>query len=292
MATIISLFRCCFSERRRRLPSNPSSPVPPSPLHDYPAPAYIFIDTLEDANRYLSTILDGDVVGFDLEWIDLPNRTKLSTGQKKAKLRDEVLHASTFSIDWTKVQVCMAQIAKHNNPVYIVHLRHIGALPAEFVCICGSPEIVKVSVGMFSDAQQLWDSFRLNLLSVVSLGHTARLAYPEDILPELPYGNEPGLVPVVKRALNLHVPKDLQLSAWDSIPLSEAQKNYAATDAHAALASHIVIRRELAECGFEVNPNWYSYDVVNRVRVVRGGETPWTAQCPWWSPEGIFIGRD
>ncbi|KAF8172263.1 ribonuclease H-like domain-containing protein [Mycena galopus ATCC 62051] len=267
MATILALFHHylpCFPRHRQSIPS---SPVPPSPLTVYPTPAYILIETLDDANRYLSTIVDGDVVGFDLEWVDLPNRHKLSTRQKKAKLREEILHAATFSIDWTKVQVCLAQIAIPNNPVYIVHIRRIKELPTEFVRICQSPQIRKVSVGLFSDGQQLWDSFRLNLFSVVSLGHAARLAYPEDILPLLPYGNEPGLAPVVERALNFRIPKDLQVSAWDLIPLSEAQQNYAATDSHAALASHAVIQRELAECGFAVNENWYMYDVVNRARV-------------------------
>lgn len=76
-----------------------------------------------------------------------------------------------------------------------------------------------------ADGQQLWDSFRMNLLSAVSLGHAARLAYPEDILPHLPYGNEPGLFAVVQHVLNMHIQKELQTSAWDSIPLSEAQKN-------------------------------------------------------------------
>ncbi|KAF8136016.1 hypothetical protein K438DRAFT_1786638 [Mycena galopus ATCC 62051] len=296
----------------RHRQSIPSSPVPPSPLTVYPTPAYILIETLDDANRYLSTIVDGDVVGFDLEWVDLPNRHKLSTGQKKAKLREEILHAATFSIDWTKVQVCLAQIAIPNNPVYIVHIRRIKGMLSVTPCpqflinaqncqLSSSASARALRSERFrlgyslmlekADGQQLWDSFRLNLFSVVSLGHAARLAYPEDILPLLPYGNEPGLAPVVERALNFRIPKDLQVSAWDLIPLSEAQQNYAATDSHAALASHAVIQRELAECGFAVNENWYMYDVVNRARVVRGGVATWTAQCPWWSAQGIFIGH-
>lgn len=98
-------------------------------MHDYPTPPYISVNTLSDANRYLSTILPGDVIGFDLEWIQPPNRTgKLTPSMKKAKLREEVLHVSTFSIDWPNVPVCLAQIATLNNPVYLIHIRDIGGM--------------------------------------------------------------------------------------------------------------------------------------------------------------------
>ncbi|KAJ7363905.1 ribonuclease H-like domain-containing protein [Mycena albidolilacea] len=284
-------------------PLNPSSTVPPSPLPEYPAPPSISIKTLDDAECHLSTIGPGDIVGFDLEWITVPKgpgHVKLSASKKKEKLRDQVLNASTFSIDWPNVPVCLAQIATANNPVYLLHMHEIGALPVNFVRICLSPDILKVSTGLFSDGQQLWDHFRLNLFSAVSLGYAARLAYPKDILPNLPYGNEPGLLLVVQRILKLRIGKALQTSAWDSIPLSDEQIHstsdnyniYAATDAHAALASYVVIQKELAECGFAVNDDWFMYDIVNRARVMRGKEAAWTAQCPWWSiDEHIFIGR-
>jgi hypothetical protein len=52
----------------------------------------------------------------------------LSASKKKEKLRDQVLNASTFSIDWLNVPVCLAQIATANNPVYLLHMREIGGM--------------------------------------------------------------------------------------------------------------------------------------------------------------------
>ncbi|KAJ7194539.1 ribonuclease H-like domain-containing protein [Mycena pura] len=272
------------------LPVCPPAPLP-SPLPVYPTPHYIYIDTLDEANNHLGTIADGAIIGFDIEAMEIPGRPKLSKADKKIKLRAEIRDANNFSIDWSQVDVCVAQIATVDNAVYLIHIRKIGELPAEFVRICESPQILKVSAGIFSDGQRLWDSFRINLLSVASLGHAARLAYPNDILPDLPYGNEAALAIIVQHTLHCELEKGLRNSAWGSIPLSEAQKDYAATDAHATLASYRVVQSVLEQCGFHVDPNWYRYDIINRARVNKGNLGRWKAECPWWSAEGVYTGR-
>ncbi|KAJ7225312.1 ribonuclease H-like domain-containing protein [Mycena pura] len=310
MDTIITLFHRCLSCFPSHLPSMPASPLPasppsplpssplpapplpPSPLPAYPTPHYIFIDTLDDANNHLRTIADGAIIGFDLESTEIPGRPKLTKAEKKSKLRNEIQDLSTFSIDWSKVDVCVAQIATVDN-VYVIHIRKIGELPAEFSRICKSPLILKVSAGIFCDGQRLWDSFRLNLLSVASLGLLIKLAYPLDIHRKLPYGNEPALSIVVRHALGYQLGKELQNSAWDSITLSEAQKQYAAADVHATFASYHAVQLVLNTCGSLVDRNWYRYDVVNHARVREGNTGAWKPECPWWSVvEGIYMGRN
>ncbi|KAF8190652.1 ribonuclease H-like domain-containing protein [Mycena galopus ATCC 62051] len=246
-------------------PASPSaSSTPASPLPVYPTPSYIFIKTLGEANHHLRSILDGEVVGFDLESVDNPNRSKLSKEKKRQKRKDEIRDAPTFTIDWTQVEVFVAQIATAIGAVYVIHLSQIAALPAEFVRICESPRILKVAAGIYSDGQRLWDNFRLNLYCVTSLGLASVLAYPKDLNPDLPYGNEPGLAKIVEHVLHYDLEKELQTSAWNSIPLSEAQQEYAAADVHATLASYLVIRSVLDGCGFVVDPKWYRYDIVKR----------------------------
>jgi hypothetical protein len=76
-----------------------------------------------------------------------------------------------------------------------------------------------------ADGQRLWDSFRLNFRSAATLGLVARLAYPFDLYPGQPYGQEPGLSLIVRHALHFDLPKQLQQSEWDSENLSDAQKD-------------------------------------------------------------------
>ncbi|KAJ7788241.1 ribonuclease H-like domain-containing protein [Mycena olivaceomarginata] len=271
--------------------SAPSS-SPASPLPLYPIPSYIFINTLAEANHYLGLILDGDIIGFDLESIPNPNHLKLSKAQKRQKRQNEVRDAATFTIDWAQVEVWVIQIATVGGAVYVIHLRKIAALPVEFVHICQSPRILKVAAGIFSDGQRLWDNFRLNQYCVASLGLASVLAYPKDLNPHLPYGNEPGLSSIIRHVLHYDLSKDLQVLLWDSIPLSEQQWDYVAGDVHATLASYRAIQSVLQGCGLVVNPNWCRYDIVKRVRVKEGiaSEQAWSATCPWWLAEGIYMG--
>ncbi|KAJ7264977.1 ribonuclease H-like domain-containing protein [Mycena haematopus] len=251
----------CFPQHKS-LPSPPPASAHPNPmsapqtplpiLPTYPVPPYVYIETLLEANQHLQAILAGAVIGFDLEWVTLPNRPKLSRAGKKAKLRAEIRDASTFVVDWSQVEVCLAQIATHNS-VYIINLRVIQDLPAELIRICEDPGILKVSVGIYSDGQQMWDSFRVNILSAVSLGLAGKLAYPNDILPDKPYANEPALGTIVRHVLQYDLSKELQTSPWDSVPLSDAQKEYAASDAHATFESYRVIDTAIASCGFPVS---------------------------------------
>jgi hypothetical protein len=76
-----------------------------------------------------------------------------------------------------------------------------------------------------ADGQRLWDSFRVDLRSAISLGLVARLAYPTTLLVDAPFGIEPSLAVIVGHALGYSLLKDQQMLAWDAASLSDEQKD-------------------------------------------------------------------
>ncbi|CAK5268017.1 unnamed protein product [Mycena citricolor] len=244
----------------------------------------MLITTAHEADEHLATILDGSTIGFDLEGVDIPG-AKLSRQQKKLRLQQWIQEArdGRFVIDWSAVTIRLVQIATEDGRVLVLDMLSIRALPVHLVRICESTEIIKVSAGIFSDGQRLYDSFRINLNSAVALGLVACLAYPDDILPQQPFADEPGLSTIVRFSLCYQLNKVMQDSRWDG-PLSEEQHDYAAVDAHASLSAYLVLRSSLDTCGYVVDRHWYTFDVVNRSRRVCGqNNKSWTAKCSWWS---------
>ncbi|KAK7030573.1 domain-containing protein 2 [Favolaschia claudopus] len=259
------------------------STQPQPPLQAYPTPDFIYVVSLEEANFHLAKIQDGSTIGFDLESVNKPDRPKLSKAEKRAVLASQKRDMANFVIDWNDVDICLAQIAT-DGTVLVINFHAIKELPTEFVRICQSPDIVKVSAGIFSDGQRLWDSFRLDLYSAASLGLVARLAYPSEIYTGRPYGNEPGLALTVMHVLNFELPKELQMSEWNAETLSDAQKNYAAVDAHATLQAYQTMQNLIQSRGVPIEDNWYMFDIVERTRVERRTGMAWKANCRWWSP--------
>jgi hypothetical protein len=108
--------------------------LPPASWLLYPTPNYIFIDTLGDAKHHLVSIVDGDVVGLDLESWNNPNRPKLSKAQKRQKREDKIRHAAMFTPDWNEVDVCAAQIATVSGATYVIHLKSMAG--TRFLPLC------------------------------------------------------------------------------------------------------------------------------------------------------------
>jgi hypothetical protein len=50
---------------------------------------------LAEANHYFGLILDGDIIGLDLESVPNPNHPNLSKAQKRQKRQNEVRDAAT-----------------------------------------------------------------------------------------------------------------------------------------------------------------------------------------------------
>ncbi|KAF8216646.1 ribonuclease H-like domain-containing protein [Mycena galopus ATCC 62051] len=295
MDRIMTLFRRYFNRAWTAIispfgrASNPAVvfPSPPSRatvLEPYPTPNYQYITTVQEANHVLQNITAGAVIGFDTESIQIPG-PKMTQGQKNRKLAQQVLDRPTFVIDWAKVDICLVQIATEQGDVYIINIHSMAAFPAELQRIIRDRRIWKVAAGVFSDGQRLWESFREDLVSAISLGLVARLAYPTTVMPGMPFGNEPGLDVIVAESLGYAVSKKEQMSAWDAPELSLEQKNYAAADPHATLQAFLTMRTALQNHGFHVDPNWYSFDIVERIRRNVGTRTRFVPRCSWWSDD-------
>ncbi|KAF7324248.1 Exonuclease 3'-5' domain-containing protein 2 isoform X1 [Mycena sanguinolenta] len=287
------LLSCCTRRTIQAAPTSsvstgitPSAtpPRPRTPTQPYPTPDYLYIITMQEAEECLSTIQDGAVIGLDIESIQSAG-PKLSKAQKRTQLAAQISTKGSFEIDWSQVDICLVQIATEDGRVYMINIRLIAELPAQLRRICESRNILKVSAGIFSDGQRLWDSFRLDLMSVVSLGLVARLAYPTTLLPGMPFANEPGLAVIVGHVLGYRLSKDQQTSAWDAASLSDEQKNYAAIDAHATLSAFCAMYALLQRCEVPVLPAWYTYDIRDRARVKCGTAEAWVAHCSWWSED-------
>ncbi|KAJ7229013.1 ribonuclease H-like domain-containing protein [Mycena pura] len=274
--------------------------LPKLPL--YPVPHYCYINTIAEANDVLRGIQGPAVIGFDLEAVavNLPDVPKpRGKADKKKKLAAQIQQRKDglFELDWKAVTICLVQIATEDGGVFLIHLSAMGDVPLELLRICESPLVLKVTTGIYSDGQRLWDSFRWNLYGAVTLGLMAKLAFPEQIHPKLPYSADPGLTTILPHVLGYSVDKHVQHSDWNVAELSKEQKDYAATDAHAALKAFqqlLVLLAQVQSNGDLVDENWYTFDVVERKRVERNSGTEWKAACPWWSglaSEG-FVGRN
>ncbi|KAJ7709145.1 ribonuclease H-like domain-containing protein [Mycena olivaceomarginata] len=280
MDTLSKIFRSCCACR-----SHPSAPPTlPQPTEPYPTPQYIYITTSAEANHHLQTVQPGAVIGLDIEAVQRPG-PKLTRQQKREKLAAEIRDRASFIIDWSVVDTCLVQIATEEGHVFVINLRIMGELPSKLVRILESREIFKVGAGIFSDGQRMWDSFRVDLRSVILLGLVARLAYPTTLLVDRPFGVKPSLAVIVGHALGYVLLKEQQMSAWDAASLSDKQKDYAAIDAHASLHAFQSMRILLDNCGVPVPPAWYTHDIVGRARVRCGTNEPWVVHCPWWSAD-------
>ncbi|KAF8204139.1 hypothetical protein K438DRAFT_1964512 [Mycena galopus ATCC 62051] len=122
-------------------------------------------------------------------------------------------------------------------------------------------------------------------MSAISLGLVARLAYPTTIMKGMPFGNEPGLDVIVAESLGYAVSKAETVSAWDAPELTPSQKNYAVIDPHATLQAFLTMQEQLQNLGWPVAHNWYSFNIVERIRRKLGTANKFVPKCPWWSDD-------
>ncbi|KAK7059853.1 domain-containing protein 2 [Favolaschia claudopus] len=263
-------------------------------LPSYPTPPFLYLVSLDETNHHLQAIQDGAIIGFDMEGCQV-NRAKLSKSGKKARLDQQIrdVRSNNFTIDWTDVETCLVQIVTQGGATFVINLNVMKAMPDELRRICESTTITKVSAGIVADGIRLWDDFRIQLHSAVSLGLLARLAYPTELVGDVAFLHEPSLGIIIHHTLGFKLEKGERRSNWRAIPLKESQKNYAACDPHASLAAYNVLQGFIAARGAPVERSWYCFDVVYRQRAVEGDHVrSWTPSCPWWSAAGFFKGFD
>ncbi|KAJ7767085.1 hypothetical protein B0H14DRAFT_2633143 [Mycena olivaceomarginata] len=127
-------------------------------------------------------------------------------------------------------------------------------------------------------------TFRLDLYGAVSLGLAAVLAYPEDLNHDLPYGNEPGLPIIVKHVLNYELGKELQDVPVERHPTFAGAAGLCCGRMLMPRWHHTSLyKRSFKNVGLLVDPAWYQFDIVKRVRVKEGStlrKEVWKATMP------------
>ncbi|XP_075853244.1 bifunctional 3'-5' exonuclease/ATP-dependent helicase WRN isoform X4 [Microcebus murinus] len=165
----------------------------------------------EDISTSLS---DGDVVGFDLEWPPVYNKGKLG-------------------------RIALIQLCVSESKCYLFHVSAASVFPQGLKNLLENEAIKKAGVGIEGDQWKLLRDFDIKLKSFVELTDVAN--------KKLKCRETWSLNGLVKHLLGKQLLKDksIRCSDWSNFPLSEDQKLYAATDAYAGL----IIYRKLEILG-------------------------------------------
>ncbi|NXB87953.1 WRN helicase, partial [Vidua chalybeata] len=145
---------------------------------------------------------DGAAVGFDIEWP--PSYTK----GKMAKT--------------AVIQMCVAE-----DKCYLFHVSSMAGFPKGLKRLLEDETIKKVGVGIEGDQWKLMSDFEIKLKSFVELADVAN--------EKLKCKETWSLNGLVKHLFGRQLLKDqsVRCSNWETFPLNEEQKLYAATDAYA-----------------------------------------------------------
>ncbi|XP_071600108.1 bifunctional 3'-5' exonuclease/ATP-dependent helicase WRN isoform X1 [Heliangelus exortis] len=153
----------------------------------------------EDIRQSLS---EGAAVGFDIEWP--PSYTK----GKMAKI--------------AVIQICVTE-----EKCYLFHISSMAGFPKGLKRLLEDETIKKVGVGIEGDQWKLLSDFEIKLKSFVELADIAN--------EKLKCKETWSLNGLVKHLFGKQLLKDksVRCSNWETFPLREEQKLYAATDAYA-----------------------------------------------------------
>ncbi|KAM4824511.1 bifunctional 3'-5' exonuclease/ATP-dependent helicase WRN-like [Urocitellus parryii] len=147
---------------------------------------------------------DGDVIGFDMEWLPVYSKGKLS-------------------------RVALIQLCVSESKWYLFHISSMAVFPQGLKMLLENKAIKKAGVGIEGDQWKLLRDFDIKLKSFVELTHVAN--------EKLKCIETWSLNGLVKHLLGKQLLKDksIRCSNWSNFPLTEDQKLYAATDAYAGL---------------------------------------------------------
>ncbi|XP_075853243.1 bifunctional 3'-5' exonuclease/ATP-dependent helicase WRN isoform X3 [Microcebus murinus] len=202
---------CAVEERKKSVFEDdlPFLKFTGSIVYSYEASDCSFLS--EDISTSLS---DGDVVGFDLEWPPVYNKGKLG-------------------------RIALIQLCVSESKCYLFHVSAASVFPQGLKNLLENEAIKKAGVGIEGDQWKLLRDFDIKLKSFVELTDVAN--------KKLKCRETWSLNGLVKHLLGKQLLKDksIRCSDWSNFPLSEDQKLYAATDAYAGL----IIYRKLEILG-------------------------------------------
>ncbi|XP_012225142.1 3'-5' exonuclease isoform X2 [Linepithema humile] len=159
-------------------------------------------------------------IGFDLEW--------------------------PFSFQTGSGKTALAQICLEDSVCYLLHIYSLKKLPAAFVELLCHPKVKLVGVAIKNDVRKLGRDFK---------EFPAQKVVENNCLDCGPYANQ-----VLKRSCRWSLERltayllkkkidknpEVRMSKWHIQPLSDAQKNYAATDAYVSLLLYTTIQAKAA----------------------------------------------
>ncbi|KAJ6653500.1 hypothetical protein lerEdw1_009172 [Lerista edwardsae] len=149
-----------------------------------------------------TTLSDGAVLGFDIEWP--PSYTK---GKER--------------------KVALVQLCESEKKCYLFHVSSMSSFPAGLKRLLEDKSVKKAGVGIEGDKWKLMRDFEIQLENLVEL---ADLANEKLKCKEIWSLND-----LVKHLFHKQLLKDkmVRCGNWEQFPLTEEQKLYAATDAYA-----------------------------------------------------------
>ncbi|KAJ7891067.1 ribonuclease H-like domain-containing protein [Mycena leptocephala] len=174
------------------------------------------------------------------------------------------MYGQGFNIEWDNIGLCIIQLAR-GNVVGLLNMNRIKAFPDELRRILCSKDIVKAGVGVTADLTVIWNDLGVDMNNIVDCGLMAKLLLAEKY-KETSF-TYPSLQQSVGDVLGHVVAKDQQKTNWkggENGDITEAQKGYAAMDAHASLRLYKVLVPALLEMALRVEanipPSWYIFN--------------------------------
>ncbi|KAJ6522826.1 ribonuclease H-like domain-containing protein [Mycena vulgaris] len=162
----------------------------------------VYITTENHADSVLESITNG-VIGLDTKFMkrvlygneEVIENLKTMGGPAKKNARQAIQYLESinpeFSIQWENTGLCLVQIARDDasdlKPKCPDSDRST-AIPSQMLHVLSSDAIVKVGVGIASDAQVFWEDTQIILINMVDAGLMARLVNVEKHQEE-PYTN-------------------------------------------------------------------------------------------------------
>ncbi|CAD6215662.1 GSCOCG00000474001-RA-CDS [Cotesia congregata] len=185
---------------------------------DFEGCANICDQVIERINKFAKDIVP---IGFDLEW--------------------------PFSFQTGSGKTALAQVCVSEQTCHLFHIYNLKKLPASFILLLSHPKVRLVGVNIKNDCWKLGRDFP---------EFPAQIVVENNCIDCGPFCNKIynrsgrwSLQRLTAYLLEKQISKDAKVrnSKWHILPLSDAQKSYAATDAYVSLLLHLTIQKKAEE---------------------------------------------
>ncbi|XP_053978364.1 3'-5' exonuclease isoform X1 [Hylaeus volcanicus] len=184
-------------------------------IKDFNACASICDDIIKDVENCDNEIVP---IGFDLEW--------------------------PFSFQTGSGKTALAQICLNKNICHLLHIYSLKKLPAAFVILLSHPKVKLVGVNIKNDVWKLGRDFKeFPAQKVVENNCLDSGTFANKVLNRsCRWSLEKLTAYLLQKRIDKN--KKVRMSKWHIHPLSEEQKNYAATDAYVSWLLHTTIQEK------------------------------------------------